>query len=596
MKREKTVSLCMIVKNESKYLGRCLESVKDLVDEIIVVDTGSTDNTVEIARKYGASVYEYQWDNNFSNARNKSLEHATKEWILLMDGDDEFNREDMDKFIQLINTSDKDGHYFITQSYTGEKPGKDVVTNLNLRLLRNNGKYKFTGAIHEQITDCTGKTDYTNFTTEEIHIFHYGYLTDVVKEKEKRKRNISILQEELKKDPYNAFHCFNMGNEYFALGDQEKALSYFNKVYEKIDFNIGFSSKLVIRRIMCMEELGRYEEALNAISEGLKAYPKFTDLEYLRGYIYYKIGRFSLAIESMNRCIEMGKPPVQIEFLVGCGTYRPYEVLGKIYYQLEDFHKAYQCYEKVLALNPGFYNPIYRLGAILKKLYGNELYVSKKISSYFNLNHQPNLVLIANVLMNEGFYASAEEYLKKAYEMNPSDLCTVFLTAKNMAYRKRTKEAIERMMSIEEKNLDSEILKHVFIWSLACREKEMKYILHLLEQCGDTLVYKTCLQHYYVFKGNTDTVFNKQDPPEEILQISMQLLSELLKMQEFELFEQQLNVLNYIDSKNVLLQLAKLYYNHGFIQMAVQEVLRSIRELNAIDREGIEILYKGFKS
>ena len=596
MKREKTVSLCMIVKNESKYLGRCLESVKDLVDEIIVVDTGSTDNTVEIARKYGASVYEYQWDNNFSNARNKSLEHATKEWILLMDGDDEFNREDMDKFIQLINTSDKDGHYFITQSYTGEKPGKDVVTNLNLRLLRNNGKYKFTRAIHEQITDCTGKTDYTNFTTEEIHIFHYGYLTDVVKEKEKRKRNISILQEELKKDPYNAFHCFNMGNEYFALGDQEKALSYFNKVYEKIDFNIGFSSKLVIRRIMCMEELGRYEEALNAISEGLKAYPKFTDLEYLRGYIYYKIGRFSLAIESMNRCIEMGKPPVQIEFLVGCGTYRPYEVLGKIYYQLEDFRKAYQCYEKVLALNPGFYNPIYRLGAILKKLYGNELYVSKKISSYFNLNHQPNLVLIANVLMNEGFYASAEEYLKKAYEMNPSDLCTVFLTAQNMAYRKRTKEAIERMMSIEEKNLDSEILKHVFIWSLACREKEMKYILHLLEQCGDTLVYKTCLQHYYVFKGNTDTVFNKQDPPEEILQISMQLLSELLKMQEFELFEQQLNVLNYIDSKNVLLQLAKLYYNHGFIQMAVQEVLRSIRELNAIDREGIEILYKGFKS
>ncbi|NLY43356.1 MAG: glycosyltransferase [Clostridiaceae bacterium] len=585
----------MIVKNESRYLGKCLESIKDLVDEMIIVDTGSTDNTVEIARKYGANVYSYEWDFNFSNARNKSLEHATMDWILLMDGDDEFDRNDTEKFIQLVNTSQKDGHFFITQSYTGEKPGKDIVSNLNLRLLRNNGKYRFAGAIHEQITTSMGEMDYRNFTTEEIHIFHYGYLTDVVKEKEKRNRNISIIQEELKKDPYNGFHLFNLGNEYFALGDNEKALKYFEQVYKNIDFSIGYSSKLVIRRIMCMEELGRFEEALKAINEGLQAYPIFTDLEYLRGCIYYKLGRFSLAIDSMNRCIDMGRPPLQLEFLTGCGTYRPYEVLGELYYQLEDYHKAYHCFENVLVKNPSFHSPIYRIGKILKKMYGNERYVSYKLSKYFNLEYQPNLVLIANVLMNEGFYTSANGYLEKAYEMNPSDVNTIFLMAKNMAYRKQPDKAIDKIMSIGEKNLEVEMLKHVFVWSLVCRVQDIKYILNLLEQSGNTIIYKTCLQHYYVFLGNTDTVFSKQDPHEKILQISMQLLSELLKMQEFELFERQLNVLNYIESKNVLLQLGKLYYNHGFMNMAVKEILRSVKELDTIDREGIDILYKEFK-
>mgnify|MGYP001386520006 CR=1 FL=1 len=85
-----SISLCMIVKNEEDVLIRCLESVKYIVDEIIIVDTGSTDSTVEIAKKYGARIFYYKWDDSFSSARNYSLEKATKEWILIMDADDEF--------------------------------------------------------------------------------------------------------------------------------------------------------------------------------------------------------------------------------------------------------------------------------------------------------------------------------------------------------------------------------------------------------------------------------------------------------------------------------------------------------------------------
>ena len=102
MERTHSVSLCMIVKNEADCLSRCLESMKGLVDEIIIVDTGSTDNTVEIAKQYGAVIKTYQWNNDFSQARNYSLSLATKEWILVLDADEYLRPEDKDLFISSI--------------------------------------------------------------------------------------------------------------------------------------------------------------------------------------------------------------------------------------------------------------------------------------------------------------------------------------------------------------------------------------------------------------------------------------------------------------------------------------------------------------
>ena len=84
------ISTCLIVKNESENIGRCLDSIKNISDEIIVVDTGSTDDTVEIAKSFGARVYFYGWDNNFSNARNHALDKATGDWIIFLDADEYF--------------------------------------------------------------------------------------------------------------------------------------------------------------------------------------------------------------------------------------------------------------------------------------------------------------------------------------------------------------------------------------------------------------------------------------------------------------------------------------------------------------------------
>jgi len=146
------ISLTMIVKNESAHLVDCLESVKDKVDEIIIVDTGSTDNTVSIALRYTSNVYSFPWHNDFSAARNFAIEHASGDWILALDADEEVQCQDSFSFHSMI-TKEKDKEAFLLPLLN---PISDSTGEYNtfyvLRLFRNNGNYKYVGKIHEQVT------------------------------------------------------------------------------------------------------------------------------------------------------------------------------------------------------------------------------------------------------------------------------------------------------------------------------------------------------------------------------------------------------------------------------------------------------------
>ncbi len=201
------LSLCMIVKNEEDNLERCLKSVYDVVDEIIIVDTGSTDKTVEIAKKFGATVFYYKWNNDFSAARNFSLDKAKGDWILLMDADDVLD-ENGKKMIKVLLKDDKiDAYLFETISYVGDEEGSDALSNLNVRIIKNKDEYRFIGAIHEQIL-ISILNHGGNVTEVPIKVYHYGYLRKNIKEKDKRNRNMSILKKRAKKRARQSFSQF----------------------------------------------------------------------------------------------------------------------------------------------------------------------------------------------------------------------------------------------------------------------------------------------------------------------------------------------------------------------------------------------------
>ena len=229
MPGEATICLCMIAKDEEKILERCIRSALDLVDEIVVVDTGSTDDTAALAESLGATVYAYQWDDNFANARNFAISKAESDWLLLLDADEALDQSSVEIIRAFINTTDLDGAHLRMRNYTGNYSAENYSLHSPLRLLRNNKLYYFTGAIHEQITSDAFEKLSPRFQVLDAIVHHYGYLDAVVKAKQKRRRNIPILEKQLAENPEEPFTLFNMGNEYVALQDYKTALQYYEK-------------------------------------------------------------------------------------------------------------------------------------------------------------------------------------------------------------------------------------------------------------------------------------------------------------------------------------------------------------------------------
>jgi glycosyltransferase involved in cell wall biosynthesis/uncharacterized protein HemY len=190
-----TLSLCMIVKNEEKFLPTCLESVKDHVDEIIMVDTGSTDRTVEIAERYNAKVYHHPWENSFSKARNYSIKYATCDWIIWLDADEEVDKEDGHKLKEVIKDNDVDVIYIPV--FNRPVGGKNLsVSNLE-KIFRNHIGIYFEGIVHNYLK-YSGPSKNVN-----IRQYHYGYHDGEELMEKKFKRTSTLLKEQIRNDPGN---------------------------------------------------------------------------------------------------------------------------------------------------------------------------------------------------------------------------------------------------------------------------------------------------------------------------------------------------------------------------------------------------------
>jgi tetratricopeptide (TPR) repeat protein len=146
-----TMSLCMIVKDEEEMLPRCLEAAAPVVDEIVVVDTGSTDRTMEIAREFGAKLIEHPWSGDFAEARNVSLDAATGDWILWLDADEVLVAEDAERLRELTGKVWREAFFLVETNFTGELGDGNAATHSALRVFRNRPGRRFEGRVHEQI-------------------------------------------------------------------------------------------------------------------------------------------------------------------------------------------------------------------------------------------------------------------------------------------------------------------------------------------------------------------------------------------------------------------------------------------------------------
>ncbi|GAP07883.1 glycosyltransferase [Anaerolinea thermolimosa] len=220
-KRWPSISLVMIVKNEEAHLERCLDSVKDMVSEMIIVDTGSTDRTVEIARAYGAKVYHFDWCDDFAAARNESLKHATGEWLLMMDADNWLEPEDKNQLLWAAASGKADVYLCKQLDWNTETTYRGSP---QARLFRNLPGLYYQSALHENILPSARQLGLTIALTE-IKIQHIKFILDATKLRQKRERNLNVLRKALEKAPDNLEYQVLVGTALDELEQHEEAFA-----------------------------------------------------------------------------------------------------------------------------------------------------------------------------------------------------------------------------------------------------------------------------------------------------------------------------------------------------------------------------------
>jgi tetratricopeptide (TPR) repeat protein len=220
--RQHSVTLCMIVKDEEKNLVRCLESVQRLADEIVIVDTGSTDSTLDLAQNFGAKVFQIEWPGNFSAARNASLEQANGEWILVLDADEVLEEHARAQLPNIIARTRADGLRLWQRNFL---PADDLVRYRDqrvTRLFRNRPEIRYEGQIHEAVGDSIARMGGTVEDTDLV-ILHWGYSQPTAQGASRGERNLKLLIEMLASDPKDAYLHYQLGITYKQLKRPQEA-------------------------------------------------------------------------------------------------------------------------------------------------------------------------------------------------------------------------------------------------------------------------------------------------------------------------------------------------------------------------------------
>lgn len=291
------LTLSMIVKNEEKHLAGCLESVKDIVDEIVIVDTGSSDRTIEIAKKYNAHIYHFDWINDFSAARNFALSKSGGSWILYLDADERLHESSKEELRRITSSNTKSGYYCQVKSLDSEY-GRDNQMSY-VRLFSNSHGISFNGKVHEQILPSLLEHDY--FISESsILIEHIGYDIDTDRKKEKAKRNLELLLREYveNKSPYNEFQ---LALTYQVLENYSEAAKYFLLAAENKSFNVLYRAHAYTSLAVIYNKRHNITEAEKYLTKSisLRSDDAFTHL--LASKIFLRKNEIKKAIEHCNQ-------------------------------------------------------------------------------------------------------------------------------------------------------------------------------------------------------------------------------------------------------------------------------------------------------
>jgi tetratricopeptide (TPR) repeat protein len=574
------LSLCMIVKDEEEMLPRCLAAMQPAVDEMIIVDTGSTDRTVEIAESFGASVLHHEWTGSFSDARNVSLEAATGDWIIYMDADEVLVEEDAERLRACTGRVWREAFTLVETNYTGDIEDGTALTHNALRMWRNRPEYRFKGRLHEQMAYAlpgylTERIEYT-----QLRIEHYGYLGVVRDAKDKSRRNLELLEQQVAEGMESAFQSFNLGSEYLALGEHQTAVDHFEKSWRMLESDPGrtvypYVPTLANRFVTALRELGQPDAADRRADQSLELFPGLTDLVFQKAWIARARGDDAGARTLFERCLEMGDAPPRYSSVVGCGTYLALIALA----QLSSGAEAERLLARCVDEHPGFLGAVHPYAAAMLANGRAPAEVVAAVEERVTTLTASARFMLGSALYEAGAAEAAEAQFRAVLDHQPASVPARVALAESLLSQGRYADAAAEAAEVGEGEPAAGPARRSELFGLLV-SGELDAAARVLDRSRDELpAGEAELFGAWLTAAAGDAL--PEALPRESAQMLVTSLEALLRVREVDAFGLLVPLIDRVglsprDRRELL---ASMYMRRGYLESAADEWISVIQEL-----------------
>lgn len=337
-----TISLAMIIKDEEAVLDRCLASICECVDEIIIVDTGSSDHSIEIAKQYTNQIYHYQWHDDFASARNKAFSYAKMDYIMWLDADDILPSSEKEKLLTLKDALTLDTDIVMMKYHIAfDNENQPIFTYYRERLIRNNKQFYWSGKIHETI-NIHGKIEYSDIA------IHHKKL-----KQNDSMRNLRILEKLCQEEQVNARERYYYARELYEHQLYQKALQQLELVLDKQELWIENKIDAYRMKGHCLWASNRKTEALQAYFNSFVYDVPKAEILCDIGYCFMQKKNYQQAVYWYHAALHTKKNETSGAFIQQeCYDFIPYVQLCVCYDNMGEYEKALYYHQKAAELKP----------------------------------------------------------------------------------------------------------------------------------------------------------------------------------------------------------------------------------------------------
>lgn len=344
------LSVCMIARNEEQTIRESIQSVLDIADEVILVDTGSEDSTPEIAKELGARVYDHLWNNSFSEARNQALSHAKQPWILFLDADEIVEEGQYEKIRHMLENSGADAYTVRISNLLGTIDSNEIMMGNAVRLFRRTPEYYYRGRIHEEVETSILRSGGV-IAESDVSIFHYGYLEELSERKDRYERNVSLLKTELEQYGEQPKLLFDLATEYYIAGLFHEAIDCYEKALCLCDVSAAYRPRLYRNLAESYRKLSMADDALRVLQEAIGFYPDYGDLWFLWGLLLRELGKKTDALDAFAKAMQLSIPDARYESNVTVCSEKACLNRAEILFELGEAEKALEEAMRCIEMN-----------------------------------------------------------------------------------------------------------------------------------------------------------------------------------------------------------------------------------------------------